>query len=323
MDDRIEAAVQASLRETSWDSVDVRVRHDLEFVNPIFLNDPTNYQFKENHYIETSRGERYLEIRGIYKSNKVDRYKYFCDGKRNASLSYMKDDESIPKSLSITTSFYWENEQNPARPQPFNFLHYVGMVPLAEALPGATWIGADRVAGRDCDVFFFPDVLWSMQHLAMTYHLDRSSAAALKLEAMQDGQERFRWEATEVGILDGHVIPTRSTMTNNTLKLHSTCEFVAYNTKFPKDQFWSKPNPNIPIFDSVTHKVHIPPGMVVKARKNIPSVKDASAAPEGAFSGQPIQAMTPGNWIDVAPTASIVLGLVLLTTAFLAWRFRR
>jgi hypothetical protein len=273
------------------------------------------------HYIETATGRRFYEFRALKGDEIVQRSLHYGDGTKFADVDYRPDDPETQNAIFINRQFWMEGRNDRRQvPQPFLYL-YVGREPLHEALPKATHLGQDKVIGRECEIFLFPQVRWAVTQ-DQVYYLDKATSIPLRVESYRDTSARERnepissWTARSLDEVQGHFVPLNSSQVSynkegaEDLTWDFKVESIEFNKDYPNSLFWPTVQPGTTVFDSIMNKMSETPGQ----RKS--DVKQSEKA-----IAQPIYADPPRDWTATASSVSLVLGAaVLLTGTVLWWR---
>ena len=211
--------------------------------------------------------------------------------------------------------------------------HYVGREPLHEALPEAEHLGADRVAGRDCEIFRFAQVEWTSPQ-DLVYHLDKETSIPLKVESFRDrasfdaGKPLWVWTADKLERVDGHPVVRDSTQVDyaaggaepaftRTFRVES----IAFDKDYPASTFWPVFQPGVGVLDVIAGKSYREPGADPEAEVDASASRGGEAA---TTTAQPLQAIPPGHWTSTLSTVSLGLGIsVLVASLAVVWWRRR
>jgi hypothetical protein len=123
-DDRPLAERQAAiaLEMTAWKSIELRVKYHQTFYVKLTPGDPASEL--EHHYIETSYGRRFYDMRIPVSVGKVSRQAAFSDGKRCARVSFEIDATAEKQSeINISKDFLGEKAEGyTQRPHPMQLM---------------------------------------------------------------------------------------------------------------------------------------------------------------------------------------------------------
>ena len=227
----------------------------------------------EEHYIETAAGQRFCDFRGVKSGSGkvVARSAHFGGGRKFADISFVPENPEVQQSISIKRQ-YWMEESSDRRqlPAPLLFL-YVGREPLYEALPKAQSLGKGEVMGRECNVFLFTQVRWSIPQ-DQVFYLDKITSIPLKVESFRDKESREKneplgvWTAKSLDKIQGHFAPLKSTQTayskdgSLSLTWDFTVNSIAFNEEYPASTFWPAFQPGVTVLDGISNKSYVVPG---------------------------------------------------------------
>src|SRR5579875_3836707 len=220
MSKSIDEIVADLLRETSsWESIRVRLTVTQTLHLQIGKTPPGSSERSE-YFIETAKGQKVYRASMDKAAGETVLWLGYCDGARCASVEY----EQAPRqdrqhAITITKTFMDEQMTGyTMRPEPLRF-HYVGLVPLHEAVQKAARIGSGTIIGRQCTVMLFAGVPGSSGTQDLVYHLDASTSIPLKVEAFAN-QDRLKasrpswvWEATSFDEVQGFHVALNSRYT--------------------------------------------------------------------------------------------------------------
>lgn len=322
MDRLTDSAIEHLTREmTSWSAIELQVREDvsMQAASEIQVaSERTNF----DHYIETSRGLRFLEETSQVDGSEGGRISAYCDGSRCANVLYRAEgDHQQQAQVTISKQFLNEGRFGwTDRPKPLKYF-YVGLSPLPEALPKAQRIGEDTCLDRTCDVFLFP----AFQSQDLVYSLDRATGVPLKVEAFKDeamrqaGRPSWVWQADSLDDVQGFHVPLTSSYQgfnyNNpddpvTRTSEIKVETISYNKAYEKSQFWPTIQPGVTVHDTIAKESY--------------TVPDPTAAAEPATAPLPtaghIVATPPQDWTTYVPPVGLGLGIAVLIAGLVLWR---
>jgi hypothetical protein len=215
-------------------------------------------------------------------------------------------------------------------PEPIRF-HYVGLIPLYEAIPGAERTGRSRVADRDCNVFLFRAVPGARSSQDLVYHLDDQTSVPLKVAAFANEARRradkpsWTWEALTLDEVQGFHVPLKSKYRSFIVSDESpsrekritdyTIDSVRFNQSFPASTFWPTPEEGVFINDLIekTSYYNTPDKEAPKS--------EAAKAKATAFVERPAASPVPASGASYVG-AGVVLATALLAAA-IVWKVRR
>ena len=255
----------------------------------------------------------------------------YSDGTRCAYVEFKRAPlRDKQQSITITKTFMDEQISGYVmRPEPIRF-HYVGLIPLHEAITKAKNIGSDRVAGRECDIFLFSDVPGNPSRQDLVYHLDASTSLPLKVEAFANRERResanpsWVWEAGTLDLVQGFHVSLNSRYTSYFVKdgAASTKQLVneykidslTFNKAHAASTFWPSYDKGVSINDLIARTSYY----------NTPNKKaPVELASSVSATAQPIVADQPRDvtgWI--AGGGVTIGGMLLIVGAFLWMRNR-
>lgn len=284
---------------------------------------PALFDTTEEHYIETGAGQRYCDYILRLGDRVVGRSSHFADGSRFADVDYSDKDTSLQQKIEYRKS-YWKEEAGQRReaPGPIRFLH-VGREPLTKALKKAEYLGKGRVLDRDCEVFLFARVPWTVPQ-DQVYSLDAATGIPLKVEAFRDraarekNQPLWTWTAASLEKVDGRHVTTKASQTAfgasgaPEMIWEQSVESVAFNRDYPAAMFRPTPGPGVIVMDTTK-----------KTNTTAPGALKAPPTAKGETSSAPVQAVPPADWTSYASPAMLAVGVAILIGSGLLWWRRR
>jgi hypothetical protein len=321
MDDPAQrAAEKLTTLMNSWRSIEI-VTETRQSISPSLHAGPAAERVRV-HYIETARGQRFLDQYAWLSDGHVVHSSGYCDGRRCAEESFDSRDSTKQTQLVISRTFSGEDVSLTShRPEPLRFL-YVGLKPLPEALRNAELIGEEHVADRPCDVFLFRDVPQAIGKVEMRYALDRETGITLAVDGYKteadfaSGRPYRTWRATRVDSRDGHPMVVEATDVSFSepahvpkLQVDAKVIEVAFNKSYPESQFWPVPQPGVRVFDSIAKTMETIPG-------------GPSESPGVGATEPPLRADSGSGW-EILPGLSLGLGTALVGVALVLWWKRR
>ena len=322
MDSPSEAlAAQVAWNFGSWRTIDIRVRTDLN--NP---NIEVTWNRFDEHYVESRAGGRYSDRRSLKDDTFSKRIANYCDGSKSATVNFREKDADLQKSVIIKRDFSDEDRVGKsAQPAPLQFF-YVARTPLQEALPKSTYLGIDRVNGRECKTFLFAKVKHTVGTQELVYSLDAATGTPLKVVSYIDEPSRIKgtpiwtWTCDKLESTQGHEIPAVSTSTSSYVKdgktvvvTHKfTVESIKFDQDYPASTFWPVIQPGVPVMDSLAKKVYETPGAKLPEKVSATTV-----------ATQPLVAAPPRDWSSTVSSITLGLGLAVLIAGGVLWWRRR
>jgi len=328
----IELVIADLLRETgSWDSIDAHIN----ITQTLFIaigDNPPKTSVGEEHYIETFRGQKFYRTTENQSGTEVVGLLGYSDGVRCASVEFKRPPEQDQQhSITVTKTFM--NEQLTGyvmRPDPLRW-HFVGLIPLHEAIVKASQIGTDRVAGRGCDVFLFSAVPGQRGTQDLVYHLDRATSLPLKVEAFAN-QDRLKsaepswiWEAASLDEVQGFHVALSSRYTSFVLTEAASptkqltneykIDALKFNKSYDASTFWPLYDKGVSINDLI-------------ARKHYYNTPDKKAPPDvtaktATAAGVPIVATEPPDYTPWIAGGGLMVGAILLLLGAGLWMRNR
>ena len=328
MSDPTEAAVQKlAVAMRSWKSLDLRYREDVPYQGAIGpKNSPPPFNRRLGHYIETSGGERLLDVASYAPDGRSAREEGYCDGSRCARVWSKPAESGRQVEVRIGRAFMDEAKSgSTSRPHCLVFF-YVGKTPIYEALPNARYLGRDRVGGREVDVFLFPRVRWAMVDQDLVYALDTESAIPVRVQSFRSDADRiadrpdWEWAATKLDVVQGHSVviesehktwsrgksaPPRTLFRNAT----ETVESIEFDGRHPASTFWPQVQGDAKVLDAIAGKVTLPP--------------DPAPTPPVGKPEPQVRVAPEVGWTPMISSITLGLGLTILATGALLWWRRK
>ena len=267
----IESIIADLVRETaSWDSIDAHFK----ITQTLFIqigSTPPKTSVSEEHFIETFRGQKFYKQSEKRSGKEVVGWLGYSDGVRCANVELRRPPQQ-DKQLSVVITKTFMNEQLTGyvmRPNPLRW-HYVGLIPLHDAIAKAAPIGTDRVAGRVCNVFLFSAVPGRQRTQCLVYHLDDATSVPLKVEAFADrdrlkeGVPSWVWEASSFDEVQGFHVALNSHYTGFVIKDKTSpikqltddykIDVLNYNQSYDAAVFWPAYDEGVSIVDLIERK---------------------------------------------------------------------
>ena len=321
------AAKRLAFEMGSWRSIELKVCHGIS--HPTTPKKRPDFDHLVDHYIETAEGWRLNDNMTVDGSIPKSHERSYYDGSRCAQEGFAHDDLSRQSQVVIKRSFGMEDRSaSTSRPVPLSCF-YQGQVPLPEALLKSTYLGVERVLGRECDRFLFTDLKWYGEDRQEVYSLDKATAVPLRILTYRDpaaykaGKALATWEAESLDQVQGHWLPLRSKQSQavgdvpDSLFRTYEVQEVAFDRPFAKASFWPVIRPDIAVYDATTNKlIQSPP-----PPKAVAKSPDASGSPPVPMVATP--AVPPADWTSALPTVGIGLGIAALAVGILLWWRRR
>ena len=322
MDSHAEQAAKALASDlASWKSVEIRTRMGIQN-KALPAGNSQAFDAVLERYIETAAGRRLCEHRTL-NGDALDRLSmYYGDGAKFANVDYRRDDPETQQVVFINRQFWMEDRSDRKQVPPPLLYFYVGREPLHQALPKSTYLGQDKVIGRDCEIFLFPQVQWMVPQ-DQVFYLDKTTGVPLKVDAYRDAAARERnkplwsWTVESLGEVDGHFVPLKSSEVSfdregvEVMARQIDVESIAFNKDYPASMFWPVVQPGVTVIDSIANKMSVTPGQPK------PELKKEAASP-----ARPTYADPPRDWSATASNVSLVLGGAVLLAGIVLWRRR-
>jgi hypothetical protein len=323
MADSRESFILKLARETrSWKSIEILYRDDLINHVPIEQLGAGPNASSRNRYVETSSGNRLMEIKYYNGDTLIRRRESYFDGERGTNFLY-KGLEGTPE-VRIEKGFMGEDRTGSTRRPGCLVYLRVGKVPIDEALAQAQPLGIGKVIGRDVDLFLFPRTRWGMIVQDLVYSLDRETALPLKVEAYRTEQDRERgvfgwsWTARRFEFVQGHPIVMESEVDSYTVEKagkprvlaqtnRQAVDSIEFDRDYPITTFRPAVSGQSKVIDSIQKKITQP---------SPPPPRQAEIVE------QPIRADAARDWSSIASASAVVLGVALLVSGLVVW-FRR
>ena len=275
------------------------------------------------HYIETATGRRYLEDVTDPEGDAVTKTsRYYTDASKSGML--LARAGAPTQQLTIKRAFGTEDKGQTNRPAPLNYL-YVGLIPLPEALPQATYLGEKTTSGRICDVFVFAGEQATTTSDVRVYWLDRETSVPLRVEAYASedarvkGHPLFVWAAKPVDGASVLGLPTSYRLTryhagqgNGSevwFQVDGVVESITLDAIYPESTFWPEITPQTVINDRINNRY---------ISASMPATDTTTAA-----VAEPIRASPQPEWTSVLSKALLPVGVALLiAVVIIKWRSR-
>ncbi len=263
--------------------------------------------FRNATIILIIRCGRYLDDKYMKADVFVTRTEYFGDGAKAAIVEYRDRQADLQRVVFIQRDFAGEDRMGKAaRPMPIEVFYFL-RTPLQEALPKATVLGAERVNGRDCYAFFYPQADYTLTKQDLVYCLDATMGTPIKITSYLNeatrtkGSPAWTWTCDKLETTQGHEIPAVSTMETygpdgKSMITHNfTVESIKFDADYPATTFWPTIQTGVTVLDSLAKKTYETPGV------KLPDPPVAKVATEA------IVATPPGD--GSATTSRMTLGL--------------
>ena len=304
----------------SWRTIDLHLRID---ITSYLDKRELAWDHIQERYVESRTGGRYADSRGMKGDVIVTRTEQYTDGSKAATVNFRPKDAELQRSVIIKREYSDEDKfGKSASPAPIQFFS-VGRTPLQEALPKSTDLGTDRVNGRECRTFLFPNVDYTTVRQDLVYYLDAATGTPIKVVSYLDEAHRAKnlpgwsWIADDLKTTQNHEIPAASTMTTyaadgkSPSMIHKfTVESVKYDQEFPTTTFWPVIQPGVPILDALTKKSYNHPGVM-------------QPDPASTVAKESLVATPPRDWSSTTSAVTLGLGLAVLLAGGLLWWRRR
>lgn len=201
---------------SSWSSVEIEVRHELtEYFRKDAGGTPPRSTLREK-YIETSRGQRMLELINPDPGGGERVFASFADGKTCYDVTLTGGVGTAQKQYVIKRDFSDEGQSSrSAKPLPWNYL-FLEQQPLFEKLDPSRWQGAQEKMDRTCDVFLVKKARYFKTEVDMVYAIDRETGAPLEVRCYNTEKDRgedrpaWTWEAVTLDEVDGYHVSLKS-----------------------------------------------------------------------------------------------------------------
>lgn len=327
MDTPAEAAANRLAWEAeSWKSIELRVVH--HYSGPSGAGNegvPVSDRKIDDHYIETSIGQRRGELLVRPSEGKENLFISYSDGKRCAETAHSAGYGSPLAQVVIQPSFGVEGTiGGTSRPIPLKYF-YAGKLPLQKALANAESLGETKEIGRKCDRFLFKNIKWAYVPGDVIFHLDRETGVPLRVRFFLSPEDRandlpnWDWRALSLDLVDGHHMPLKSVETCYTGKaIRSTRELevteIAYDREYPATTFWPETTAGIPVWDNINNKF-----------VGVPRTNQSAAAAQHRQSVaiEPrLRAEPPASWSNAVGGLILALGVAAVFASFVLWRRR-
>ena len=201
----------------SWKSIEIRL--DTDHLNSDGGGDQYAKAVFKLHYIETGVGQRFKEELHLPEGGQAVLYRHYGDGTRCADESFAKDDPRRQTQVEIKRTFGIEARAAGCERLPGLSVYYLGDVPLARALASSTPLGNQKISGRVCEMFLFPDHNWGESKSDIVVWIDQVTATPVKESFYADESSRKAdepeqtWLAETIEKIDGHDFPVKSSNT--------------------------------------------------------------------------------------------------------------
>ena len=320
-DVRVEQAARLARVWNELGAVEVAVTQENSFAADIVEADLV-YTI-DTRYIETLAGQRFQDLVGRDRAGRISSHtSAYTDGSRFVTVEFLKEQPEVPTTFFVGTSFGNEASRGASvRPEPLRYYH-VGKIPLHEALPSATYLGAERLQGRPTHRFLFRDVIWGQMRQIEELHLAEDGLIPARLVCFKDEEDRlaakplWSWTVTEERVINGHPFPIRGRLVSCNANqpgveegsTEMTVTRVEFGKTYPPTTFWREADARARIYDAVKGKITPP--------------KVTPTPPKAVIVANPIRAeQDPGS--SSFATGSLALGVVLLLTGLGLWLRRQ
>jgi hypothetical protein len=320
-------AVQIARETHAADSIEISITLRQELLVVIGSKPPRTKVIREN-FIATARGQKFYRRSIESGGSEQTIWAGYSDGNRCASVEYSRPPhEKEQKTITITKTFMDEQLTGyTTRPEPIRF-HYVGLIPLYEAITTAERAGRSLTAGRASNVFIFRAVPGTKSTQDLVYHLDDQTSVPIKVEAFANESRRVAdkpswvWEALTLDEVQGFHVPLRSRYKSFIVRDTSasqekmiedyTINTVQFNENHPASKFWPVQDNGVFINDLIAKKFYY----------NTPDKKAPPSEPI-ATVGQLLVAEQPTDMTPYFSGAGVALATVALAAA-VYWKVRR
>ena len=282
---------------------------------------PRAFTLIEEHYIETSVGQRYLDFRGVKDGVLVVRSTHYGENGTFTDVNYGRKDVEKQQSVNKTKHFYLEDSTDRRQvPSPLLYF-YVGRKSLYEALPKADYLGTGECLGKECDLFLFKQVRWLVP-LDQVFTLDKNTSIPIRVDNFRDAVSREKklplntWTAKSLERVQGHDLQLKSSLVQYGTDGRPVFQWdfevkrIKYNESYPEATFRPILQPGVTIIDDTTNKISRTPRAVVTPEAGQQS---------NAAIVQAIQATPPGVWSTTFSAVGLVFGAALVIVGVFGW----
>lgn len=285
------------------------------------------------HYIQTAKGRRLLEDTSLL-SDPGATNRYYHDGE--LAREFTTTGGRASRALNVVVKRDFRKEANPnvsEVPHPIKWL-YLEQKPIHEILRTSDYFGEETRIGRKCQVYLCRKKTLYVKKSDFVYVLDEATGFPLEVRLHEAGREPneasivSRWQAREAGLVDGVLVPWKSSTlsygregneTQRSLKYESihVIEKFELNKRYPDSLFRPSIPPGASVVDEVRKRVYVQPGSPEKRPAGDqatppPPIRPVSVPPPVRSSPTP-----PQQRSERLPRMGLAVGSALLAAALL------